>query len=559
MIETARAEHRLLRLSEFMTDGSLAGMCASLSVLTGVTVELLDEQGQRVVHKADKGLVRVAGDPAWSLDPWSEARDVLGEVPIMVGGQPIATMRVSSEVAVSTELIGHLMTALSQLSRTAAEFCEISLAQRRGLDELGVLFDLTSLMVDGTDESVVLERALESALHILSLDAGSIVLLPEGEDERLGDDEHDLVLRGSVGLSEAWTASDETLSHNREFDRRALAGEVVTVEDLRRHDSVRIPEMVRAEGVVSFVCSGLLVRGAPLGVLRLYGLRPRTFNDTEQRLVRSIAQQAAASVHLARLLKLRRREREYERQMRMAAQVQQRMLPSGLPQFDGLDIAARYQPSFEVGGDFYDVFKTPRADRRKLGFAVGDVVGKGVPAAMLMASVRTSLRAHADSVSCVEEVMERVNRDITRDTDVGEFATIWYGVIDPVKLTLRYTSAGHPPTFIVRAAGREVEELTRGGLVAGIDEHAAYGSTTVQLGRGDTVVAYTDGIDEAMSFSGERFGKAGIYAAVNEALQRNAAASAADVIEHLFWSLRQFAGLQTRPDDATAVVIRVGM
>ncbi len=540
-----------------MTDGSLVEMCDSLSELSGITVELLDEQGQRVVRSADTGFERERGERSWTVQPATHDGDVLGEVPIVVGGQAVATLRATGEAATDAGVADHLMTALVRLSRTAAEFCEISLAQRRGIDEIGVLFDLTSLMVDGTDEGVVLERALESALRILNLDAGSIVLLPEGEDDRLSDDEQGLVLRGSVGLSEAWTSSDETLSYGREFDRRALAGEVVMIEDLRLHEMVRIPEMVEREGVVSFVCSGLSVRGAPLGVLRLYGRSTRTFSETEQRLVRSIAQQAAASVHLARLLKLRRREREYERQMRMAAQIQQRMLPSGMPQFEGIDVAARYQPSFEVGGDFYDVFETLRADRRRLGFAVGDVVGKGVPAAMLMASVRTSLRAHADSVSCVEEVMERVNRDITRDTDVGEFATIWYGVIDPVNLTLRYTSAGHPPTFIVRAKTHEVEELSRGGLVAGIDAHAAYGSTTVQLKPGDTVVAYTDGIDEAMSFSGERFGRAGMYAAVNEALESNAAASAADVIEHLFWSLRQFAGLQTRPDDATAVVIRV--
>lgn len=558
-----QSEPKPLELAEFMTDGSLAGMCAALSALSGFQIELLDEQGRRVVRRADVGLSRSSGELAWVTLEASPPCDLVGEVPVIVGGQTIATMRVASPETSATssdsssEMATHLMSAIMRLSRTAAEYCESTLAQRRGIKELGVLFEMTSLMVDATDEGAVLEKALESALRILGLDAGSIVLLPEDSEGRLSEDEQDLVIRGSVGLSDRWLMSDEALSRDRLFDRRALGGEVVVSEDLRLDPAVRIHEMVMSEGVVSFACSGLTVRGSALGVLRLYGRSPRTFSDTERRLVRSIAQQAAASVHLAMLLRLRDREREYDRQMRIAGEIQQRMLPSGMPEFSGLEIAARYLPSYQVGGDFYDVFETSSTDRRRLGFAVGDVVGKGVPAAMLMASVRASLRAHAETVSSVEEVMERVNRDICRDTRVSEFATIWYGVIDPVSRTLRYTSAGHPPTFIVRAGTREIVELTSGGLVAGLDPHAPYDSTSVQLEPGDVIVAYTDGIDEAMNFSGERFGRTGIYAAITEALREDPEVSAAEVLEQLFWSLRQFAGLQLRPDDSTVVVIRV--
>ncbi len=560
------SEARYLMLSEFMTDGSLIAVCDALSRLSGLEVGLFNEQGQRIVRRQPgehlpPGPVHAAGsaaEPAWKIADDHEMKGVLGEVPIIVGGQTIATMRVAAgDTDATASASQHLMTVLSRLSRTAAEFCESSLAQRRGLSEIGVLFDLTAMLVDGSDDDVVLKRALESALRIFSLDAGSIVLLPEDLPSVTGEKEQGLVLRAAVGLSDDWLESDEALSHGRVFDRRALAGDVVIVEDLRSSEEVRIPEAVEREGVVSFVCSGLTVRGQSLGVLRLYGRSRRTFSDTEQRLVRSIAQQAAASVHLARLLRLREREREYERQLHMAAEIQQRMLPSGMPAVAGLDIAARYQPSFEVGGDFYDVFETGQAERRKLAFVVGDVVGKGMPAAMLMASVRTALRAHADSVSSVEEVMERVNRDLTRDTRVSEFATMWYGVIDPISRTLRYTSAGHQPTFVVRAASLQVEELGQGGMVVGIDALITFGSTTVQLEPGDTVVAYTDGIDEAMDFDGKRFGRARLHDAVREVLERDPAVTARGVIEHLFWTLRQFEGLQHRPDDATVVVIRI--
>jgi sigma-B regulation protein RsbU (phosphoserine phosphatase) len=549
---------RRLELSQFMTDGSLSGVCASLSQLTGLEIELRDERGRRVVRRTESTGDRQSGDATWAVEDVPRPVPLAGEVPIVVSGQTIGSLCVGgpNEPRLGSSPTADVLKALSQISRSAAEYCESTLAQRRALDELGVLFELTSMLVDAADEGAVLEKALGSALRILSMDAGSVVLLPEDSEGRLSEDERDLVLRAAVGLSQTWLKSPEALSHGRVFDRRAMAGEIVMSEDLRKDPEVRIPQMVIDEGVVSFACIGLSVRGSPIGVLRLYGRSPRTFSDTERRLLRSIGQQSAASVHLARSLRLRSKEREYDRQLRIAAEIQQRMLPRGLPQFETIDIAGRYQPSFEVGGDFYDLFEIAPSGRRRLGMVVGDVVGKGVPAAMLMASVRTSLRAHAESVSTVEEVMERVNRDMCRDTRVSEFATVWYGTIDPVTRTLRYCSAGHPPTFVVRT-DHSIEELGQGGLVVGVDPHAPYICASVQLEPGDTLVAFTDGIDEAPNFAGKQFGRAGIHRAVLEALQRDPHSSAFEVLEHLFWTLRQYAGLQTRPDDATAVVIRV--
>ncbi|MBX3361984.1 MAG: serine/threonine-protein phosphatase, partial [Phycisphaeraceae bacterium] len=129
---------------------------------------------------------------------------------------------------------------------------------------------------------------------------------------------------------------------------------------------------------------------------------------------------------------------------------------------------------------------------------VGDVVGKGIAAALLMSHVRATLRAHVQDVYHIDEVMRRVNRALCRDTLESEFASAWYGVVDPQSLRLTYVSAGHEPPFLIRRATPgtppDVTELRGGGLVLGIDAAESYERIPFQLQKGDIVVAYTDGL-----------------------------------------------------------------
>lgn len=538
-------------LREFMTDGALPGVCAALADLTGVRILVRDECGRPVVYAP-----RAEG-PAWTIEDCAEIPHDLRDVGRLgaFAGEVGTIGRGPGPVRLASEPLAALDRALGLLAAGATETIQSTIELRRALGELGVLFELTSMLVDGEGDEKILRHGLESALRMLALDAGSIALLRADADDTRLPDEKDLEQRASVGLSDAWLKSPEALSHDRQFDTLALSGEVVESPDLREDARVRIPEQVRSEGVVCFLSAGLTFRGRPIGVMRLYGRAPRRFTDTERQLVRSIAQQSAAAVQQSRLLALRRREREFARQARLAGEIQHRMLPRDLPAMPPFDLAAKYQPSFDVGGDFYDFFETFAGGRRQLGLVMGDVVGKGFPAAILMAGVRSSLRAHASGVNTVEEVMERVNRDVTRDTEIGEFATLWFATLDPETLRLRYCSAGHPPTFIIRARTSEVEELVKNGLVVGVDAMEQYGSTVVSLGPGDVLVAYTDGVDEAMSFAGDRFGRWRLHEAAADAARRGATAKG--VLDHILWALRQHIGLHTRPDDATLAVVRV--
>jgi len=528
----------------FLTDGSLPRLCAELSEIAQVRVALLDETGHEV-RPAD-------AEPQWSVEP-DPVPDAPGQVrvPIVVDGEPVGALLLEAGGADA-----RVERTVRFIAAAAAEACQRTVDSRHRVRELSVLFRITSLLAGAHSVQRVLTTALDSALDVFGLDAGSIVLFPDDQGVGARETEEGLVLMASHGLSDAWLADPHGLSRGRLFDRLALAGEVVTSDDLLDDERVAIPERVRTECVRSFLCAGMVFRERPVGVIRLYGRTPRRFTEAEQRLIVSIGQQAALAVEQARLLALQEQERRLQAQLRLASDVQRRMMPHTTPDVPGLDVAARYVPSSRLGGDFYDAFEL----HGRVGLVVGDVVGKGVAAALLMAHVRASLRAHTQTIDDPALAVQHVNRDLCRDTLENEFATLWLGLLDPASGSLSYCSAGHEPPLVVRVgAGGSVElrELTGGGLVAGIDAEHPYTSYNETLDPGDVLVVYSDGVIDARNFDRARFGRARLREACARILTIEPDADAKRVLEHIRWEMRQFSGLALQADDETLLVARM--
>ncbi len=541
-------------IREFLSDGSLARLCDELSRLLDVRVQLRDEIDRPIVPGDDRTPWRVMDEPT----PIAEGSHA---VPLRLGNDQIgAIVLAPGEPRLGSDAWSQAAHALTHVGAAVSELCTDDEELRHRIKEIGALYRLSGLLVQargGIEQ--ILQIALESALDALGLDCGNVVLLPDNADGVAKDSEEDLRHAAASGLSDAWIHSSLPLSKGREFDRLALRGEVVTSSDLLNDPRVLIPDQVRAEGVRSFINAGLVIRGRPIGVIRLYAKSPRVFTEWDNRLIRSIGHQAAAAVDQARLFRIEDHEKIVQRQLAIASDVQRRMLPRSLPAAPGLDIAARYEPSLELGGDFYDVFELGN----QIGMVVGDVVGKGIAAALLMSHVRATLRAHVQDVYHINDVMGLVNRALCRDTLESEFASAWYGVVDPQSLRLTYVSAGHEPTFVVRRGGGNDEaqlvELRGGGLVLGIDPTEVYERVVFDLQRGDVVVAYTDGLMDARNFAGEKLGRKRLEESVRELIAREPArtVTAARVMDHLMWTVRQFAGLMPRPDDITIVVLCV--
>jgi sigma-B regulation protein RsbU (phosphoserine phosphatase) len=529
---------------DYWTDGSISALCAHMSEIGGVTIELRDERDIVL----PPGSTADAPGLAVPIPPGATVLDIV-----------IEDERIGSVVVHPGEAEAHdrAVSAGRLVAAATREICTDVAELRHRVAEIDTLYRLSALLVRGGNVRETLDAALRSALEVLELDAGSIMLLPEDADGLAkAESEADLERSVAVNLSEEWLANPLPLSKNREFDRRALAGEIVVSPDLVNDPRVLLPEQCAEEGLGSIMSAGMVFDGRPIGVIRVYDRAPREFSRAERRLLRSIAQSAAASVEQARLIQLRARERRTQRALRIAGAVQQRMMPSEVPRVRGVDLAARYRPSYEIGGDFYDLFES----HGRLAMVVGDVVGKGVAAGLLMSAVRATMRAYAELSDDLSRVLARTNDALCRDTTVNEFATIWMGTIDPDTRELRYVSAGHDRPLLFRRApdgAWDGRVLDGGGLVAGVSPGESYPVEMCKLVPGDVLLAYTDGLTDAQAFDTARFGRKRLVRAAHDALTADPSMAASELVERVFWSVRQFTGLHQQADDETLIVARV--
>ena len=177
------------------------------------------------------------------------------------------------------------------------------------------------------------------------------------------------------------------------------------------------------------------------------------------------------------------------------------------------------------------------------------MAGKGVPASLIMASVRAALRAQVDNHYYLYEVLRRVNVMVCRDTDPSEFITLFYGVIDTRNRRFTYANAGHPPAMLLRKG--EVTELPGGNMVLGVDPDEPFSQSFIELQSGDVLLLYTDGLAEAMDFENQLFGKERIIEAL-----RGSGENANQIAENIRWSLQRFVGLRKQSDDISMIVAR---
>jgi serine phosphatase RsbU (regulator of sigma subunit)/predicted ester cyclase len=199
---------------------------------------------------------------------------------------------------------------------------------------------------------------------------------------------------------------------------------------------------------------------------------------------------------------IRERER-VEQELRVARSIQQASLPEQVPQLEGWQITPFYRPAREVGGDFYDFLEL---EDGRLGLVVGDATGKGVPAALVMASARSMLRAIAQALGSTSpgDVLGRVNDALFIDIPANMFVTCFYAILDPKRASLSYANAGHDLPYLWR--GGEAVELRARGMPLGLMPGMSYEEKEIELDSGEGVLFYTDGLVEAHDPKGEMFG-----------------------------------------------------
>ncbi len=255
----------------------------------------------------------------------------------------------------------------------------------------------------------------------------------------------------------------------------------------------------------------------------------------------------------AHIRKIKERTR-IQKELEIAKKVQFSLLPKEKPNVSGFDIAGICLPAQEVDGDYFDFIELKD---NKLGIAIGDVSGKGVPAAIYMTLAKGILQSHAEVVLSPKEVLNKVNSLMYRSMERNYFVSMFYAVLDGSEKTLRFARAGHNPAIVVRKENKEMELLQTAGIGLGLEVGEIFEKTLAEgelsLASGDTLIFYTDGFTEAMNKNKEEFGDARF----SELLQNHNGSSAEALIDYTVKIINGFAGEAPQHDDMTMVVLKV--
>jgi len=403
------------------------------------------------------------------------------------------------------------------------------------------IYQLSTLVAGEFSLQEVLDRLAEAAVKITGVKACSIRLL----DPQTGD----LEMRSTYGLSEEYR-NKGMVSKEDPVIQAAFTGEAVILDDMRVDGRVKYREAAVKEGLISQLTVAMQFRGRDIGVLRLYSPVPRQFYEDNIKLARAVASQCAVAITNARLYARAIEGARMREQMRLAGVIQRRMIPEKAPQIQGLEIAAAYIPCFDVGGDLYDFIKLSDSH---LIVTMADVIGKGIPAAIMTSMFRGAVRAYADvgGADLIKPTIERLNRMACRETTSGEFVSLFYALIDVEQMKMTYCNCGHEPTLFIR--GGHVNELNTGGLVLGVESQAEYEIGSVGLADADTLLFSTDGLTDAVNFRGEFWGREHMLSTA----RKFANEPAAIMMHNILGYRRRFVGLSRQIDDTSIVVVKV--
>jgi sigma-B regulation protein RsbU (phosphoserine phosphatase) len=274
----------------------------------------------------------------------------------------------------------------------------------------------------------------------------------------------------------------------------------------------------------------------------------REFTREDLNLLTVMANVAAIRIEHARLNEIEEAERAMAKEMEQAAQIQRRLLPARPPSVPGLDIGAKAVPARRCGGDYYDFIAYPDG---RVCLMVGDVAGKGMPAALLMSSLQARVHVVMESPEDVAGKMARLNKSTCGNCPDNRFITFFMGVLDPRTGELVYTSAGHNPPLIVRASGG-YELLPGGGVILGVLPNAQYKEERAQLERGDVLVLFSDGVTEAPNPRDEEFGEQRLA----ELVAGMSGKPAAEIVEEIHRAVQTFTEGAPPADDITVVAAR---
>lgn len=409
---------------------------------------------------------------------------------------------------------------------------------RRAVEELSILNELSLAISSSRSTDDIIQTIIRRSIKAVGAEQGVITLV--GKDQ--SDPTQTLVrTMASSGDREAYSP-DQNLLGWMYLNRRPLV--VNDPDSDARFKGVRWTQSVR-----SLVSVPLLVHSSLVGILTLYNKKHQDgFTSEDQRLLSILAGQSAQVVETARLYEEERKLAVVNQELSLAYDIQNKLLPEKAPDIPGYDLAGISIPAQSVGGDYFDYI--PMEDGR-LAVCVGDVSGKGMPAALLMSNVQATLRGQALVMDTAHGTIERSNKLLSESIKRGSFVTLFYAVLNPETHLVTYVNAGHNKPYVLRRSGA-VEKLELGGLVVGFLGSQKYTEATLTLEEGETLFIYSDGVTEAMNAAHDQFEEERLEALLGEL----GSTPAREIVQRVRKAVRTHAGSAPQNDDITMLVVR---
>jgi sigma-B regulation protein RsbU (phosphoserine phosphatase) len=418
--------------------------------------------------------------------------------------------------------------------------------QEQRIREQTVLLDLSNKLMSHTDSAKMGIFLVEEVSRIMKSDACTLLL----SSQEAGF----LQVRAVSGFPEDRSLWQQMVPANRSSALGMVmdSQEPLQIEDINISDPINW--MIDGSNLVGFrsqVAVPMISEGRSVGVLILNSKSPRKLDEGEIQFLSLMANQAGIVFEQTRLQTERVEQKRLAVELDEGRHVQLSLLPEAPPTVPGWKIASSYQAARQVGGDFYDFFELPEEPGR-IGMVIGDVVDKGVPAALLMAVGHTVIRATALSGKGPSKSLERANELILNDSRGVGFLSAFYAELDSHSGRLVFANAGQNPPFWVNTATGVCQQLTTRGSILGIFSGIELEESEINIGVGDLLVFYTDGLTEAVNENGQMFEEERLYQAITAIPE----ASAEQVLHSVKNSLEAFVGDTPQSDDQTIFVVK---
>ena len=409
-------------------------------------------------------------------------------------------------------------------------------------NELSALYDLQLKTNYVISESLLFESALSTITSILDCDKCTILTLNSKKDA--------LIVQASKGDDDFKPEDYIPLDKESLITNVFKSNEALLVKNASNDENLKKLSKDEFKNS-SFLFVPIIFDNENNGIIHVSEKIDDTeFTESDKKILFSIASHTGQAFSKLNLQRELIEGEKIKRDLETASKIQQRIIPKTFPEDDFIEVYGISKPAQEVGGDFYDIIEI---DKNKSSFVIGDVSGKGVPAAIFMALARNVIRAEAKHLSKPGDLFKNANLHLYEDSEQGMFVTCAYFLIEKQNRIIYWSNAGHNHQILYRAATNELEQLLSRGLPLGAMDFGEYPNKITNYEKGDYLILYTDGVTEALNKNAEEFGEDRL----SEYLRRNIDKTPKEIVNGIYEEVNNFAIGCPQYDDFTMLVVKL--